>query len=290
MIDNESKTSSSDSEDEVQQINTSQVMPGSSGIQQIIKIKSVPVYQWNVKFDGKNMSLLSFLDRVKELSALRNVSKAQLVASARDLFIGQAKLWWTANCDIIKTWDDLDSELKKKFLPPDWNEKLLSEVNQRTQGPDETIGMYIATMKTAFKRFTCHIPESAKLKILLKNIAPFYQNQLGLTKVKSIEELLKLSCRLEERKASIEAFTPSPRNRKFLEPDLAYVYSEPYSSRANCDLVSDLTCWNCGKKGHRSNQCMEAKSKHCFKCGERNFTVRTCPRCARPQGNYQGRH
>lgn len=252
-------------------------------------IKSVPVYQWNLKFDGKNMSLLAFLDRVKELSVSRNVSKTQLVASASDLFTGQAKFWYTANCDNIHHWDDLEAQLKKEFLPKDWNEKLFKEVNQRTQGPDESIGMYIATMKTAFKRFTCDVPESAKLRILMNNISPFYQSQLGLAEINSMEELLELGRRLEERKAAIEAFAPPPRNKKFLEPDLAYIYSEPSTSTANCDVVSEFTCWNCGKSGHSANRCTEAKTKHCFKCGFKNHTVRTCPTCSKRQGNYQGR-
>lgn len=54
-------------------------------------------------------------------------------------------------------------------------------------------------MSGYFKRLTCHIREEATLKILMRNIAPFYQSQLGLVDITSINHLKELCRRLEER-------------------------------------------------------------------------------------------
>lgn len=49
--------------------------------------------------------------------------------------------------------------------------------------------------------------------------------------------------------------------------------------------ISSITCWNCRQTGHRSSDCSRARTRHCFRCGRPNVTVRTCPNCS---GNSTG--
>lgn len=49
--------------------------------------------------------------------------------------------------------------------------------------------------------------------------------------------------------------------------------------------IAAITCWNCRQTGHRSSECSKTKTRHCFRCGKPNFTVRTCPNCS---GNATG--
>lgn len=105
---------------------------------------------------------------------------------------------------------------------------------QRTQRPDESTGLYIAAMVNMFNRLTCPVSEGVKLKILLRNISPFYQSQLGLVSVTSVEHLTELGKQLEERKKAIKSFHPPPRDKKVMKLDLAYVYtgSRPFAPTA----------------------------------------------------------
>ena len=255
------------------------------------KPKTVPVYLWNLKYDGEGMSLNSFLENVNELSISRNVPKTQLCTSASDLFTGKAKIWYNSVKDQVRSWDELVFALRKQFLPSDYNDRLFDEIKQRTQGPKESIGLYIATMINMFNRLTCSPTEHLKLKILMKNISPFYQSQLGLVKVQSIQQLIELSRQLEERKEAIENFVPPSRNKKMMEPDLAYVYTDNAStSRASAVEISEISCWNCKKGGHRASECKEPKSKYCFRCGNNGYTVRSCPKCSGSSGNGSRRH
>jgi len=43
---------------------------------------------------------------------------------------------------------------------------------------------------------------------------------------------------------------------------------------------STLKCWNCEATGHRARECTEPRKIYCYRCGKREFTVRTCPTCA----------
>ena len=167
----------------------------------------------------------------------------------------------------------------------------VDEIKQRTQGPNESMGIYVATMVNMFNRLVCPVSDPLKLKILQKNISPFYQSQLGLVKIQSIQQLVELGRQLEERKEAIENFAPPPRSKKLLEPDLAYIYSTSSTASSSHEVdVAEISCWNCKGIGHRAAECRAPKSKYCFKCGQANYTVRTCPKCSRDSGNLQRRH
>lgn len=255
--------------------------------------KSVPVAKWNItKFDGTSsrISLSAFLENVEELRRSRHVSFDDLFSSANDLFSGKALLWFRSIRSKLGGWDDLVRELRLQFLPIDFNDKLLQEIKRRTQGEDESMGIYIAIMTNMFNRLTVPVSDAVRLRILMQNINPFYQSQLGLVKVDSIEHLLQLGRQLESRKESIQSFVPPPRNRNnLMEPDLAYVYSldQNNDQSAYSGQVDEIAvCWNCKVPGHKARTCtVEPRSKYCFKCGHPGVTVRTCPTCTQRSGN-----
>lgn len=258
--------------------------------------RSTPVVKWNItKFDGvsSRISLSAFLENVEELRLSRNVSYDELFAAASDLFTGQALLWYRSIRSRVRNWSQLVLELRLQFLPEDYNDRLFEEIKQRTQGVDESMGIYIAVMSNMFNRLTVTVSEAARLKILLKNISPFYQSQLGLVKVGSVSELLELGRKLEARKASIEAFVPPPRNRgNLMEPDLAYVCAESLGSNSSSSrCVDEVVCWNCKASGHIASKCaVQRKKRYCFRCGQPDVTVRTCDRCNRNSENSNGSH
>lgn len=247
--------------------------------------KSVPVYKWNLKFSGddRKCSVASFLEKVERFRQARHVDKDELFQSAFDLFSGTAEKWFSANCTRFNSWDELAFGLKKQFQPPDYDDRLFEEIKRRTQGDDENIGIFVANMKNFFSRLTCNAPESTQLKIIMKNLNPYYQLHLGLVDVNSIDHLVELCTKLEIKKQNVENFNKPLRRKNDLEPDLAYVSvdsSVPSHSRDDkCATVNVVKCWNCQQSGHKSKFCRKPPKKHCFKCGEPNVTVHTCRNC-----------
>ncbi|KAL3279603.1 hypothetical protein HHI36_017109 [Cryptolaemus montrouzieri] len=55
--------------------------------------RSVSISEWKENFDGGTKNLPRFLENVQELMQARQVSKAELFTSARDLFIGNGHYW-----------------------------------------------------------------------------------------------------------------------------------------------------------------------------------------------------
>jgi hypothetical protein len=260
-------------------------------------IKTIAPSKWGLLFSGdsKGLSLSSFLEKVEEYRVSRNVDKETLLASGIDLFTGRAYQFYLAYREEVNSWDEFVDLLREEYLSVDYNEKLFEEIKRRTQGPDESMGIYLAVMTGYFKRLTCPISEETQLKILLRNIAPYYQNHLGLVEISSVRELLTLGRKLEARKSAIENYSVPPRKSNCLEPDLAYVSSqvEPVSEVATPPLptpspkprTNEIVCFRCRQPGHRAIGCSNVPSKKsCFKCKKEGYTVRTCPNCS-PKSN-----
>lgn len=263
----------------------------------VIKSKTVPVEKWNLKFTGESsdLSLSAFLERVEELRIARNATHIDLFNSAVDLFSGKALIWYRSVKGSIQDWSSLITLLREQFQPPDYNDRLFEEIKRRTQGSQESLGMYLAVMNNMFNRLTVGVSEKTKLKILLKNITPFYQQQLGLTEVKTIEELLKFGRIIEARKIAVDSFVPPAlkKTNRMLEPDLACLdLPQPSTSQLSVTELqsfatasSSIICWNCKQMGHRATECRKPKVQHCYKCGKHGFTVRTCTFCNKVSGN-----
>lgn len=261
--------------------------------------KQILPNKWGLKFSGdrKGISLNAFLERVEELRIARHVSKETLLESGIDLFEGRAYQFYVAYRDEVSSWDEFIDFLKEEYLSPNYNEKLLEEIKKRTQGADESIGIYLAVMSGYFKRLSCPVSEENQLKIIMRNIVPFYQSQLALVNVTSLGHLRELCRRLEARKESVENFVAPSRRSCSLEPDLAYVQfdtldiADVASSSAvastKCEIPrNNLICYRCGKPGHKAIGCLMVNGKFCYRCKKDGVTVKTCPNC-KPKGNDQ---
>lgn len=272
--------------------------------------KPVPVSKWNLHFsaESRGLSLSAFLERVNELKRARNVTDDRLFEESCDLFTGKALLWFRANVSLVRTWDELVRLLRLEFQPVDYDDRLLEEIKRRTQGAEESIGMYVAIMKNMFSRLATPLNENNILRILLRNISPFYQTQLGLVEVKSIADLIAYGRKIEERRSAVENYVPPSRKKGDLEADLAYVEAAPSTPNVVHEIStatftprpahseprrrpmssSPLKCWNCGDTNHRAGQCPKPRSKiYCYRCGKPEVTVNTCPKCGKSNNQNQ---
>lgn len=244
----------------------------------------VPVRKWDVQFSGDSkVSLVSFIERVKELKEARGVSNEELFVSAVDLFTGPALMWYRSIKDSVHSWDELEGLMKTVFLPRDYDEHLLDEIKRRTQGEHEKVTLFISTMRGLFKKLSSVPVEADQLKFIRRNLCPYFANHLALQKIASVDELLDLCRNLEEVKLSVDKYRPPPsRKHDLLEPELAYLSNQDLA--APMSVVSELsrtTCWNCRQCGHVYSNCTNSRRKFCFGCGFPNVTKVTCPKCTK---------
>lgn len=280
-----------------------------------------PLSNWNITFDGNNLSVGQFIERINEISSARNVSKERLFQSAIELFTGDALIWFRSIRPTIASWDQLIDRLRSDFLPSDYENDLWDEIRARKQGQNEKVIIFIAVMENLFSRLTHHPTEFTRLEQIRRNLLPYFQSQLSLRFIRRISDLRELCKQLEDTKYQIERFQSpiSHNSRRSLEPDLStktstfrrvnevfheqnfeqnlsdLTYLNPlpstsanssnnYPEGVNNNIsvdALDVTCWNCKARGHSWRSCKAKLNRFCYSCGNPNVTVRNCMRCAK---------
>lgn len=249
----------------------------------------VPVYKWGVKFSGvSGESINGFLERVEELREARGCPVTTLYSSAVDLFEGKALIWLRANKPTISNWNELVSRLKEEFLPPGYQDRLMEEIRHRTQGSNESIGMFVSVMLGLFRRLSEPVSAEQQLATIQKNLAPFYSTQLALVEITSITHLVSVGRKLEATRFNVENYMPPPSRRQLslLEPDLSYIAAAEGFRLPQLDTeVSEVQCFRCRNPGHVARHCPQPI--RCYGCNSEGVIRRNCTRCS-SAGNRRG--
>lgn len=262
--------------------------------------RSVPVYKWNLTFNGSHsVSVGEFLELIEERRVSRNVSTDELFQSAADLFEGKARTWYRSIKHKVTSWDELVYQLKLNFVPADYDECLWDEIRTRTQGLNENVGEYFACMLNLFSRLSVTPAENVKLRLLRKNLSPYFTKQLALLDFETEDELLDCCRKIENARYAANKYVP-PRGSTengILEPDLACKSTSPanksipFRNKARIHEVKEtqttpsssnlpINCWNCSVTGHRFRNCPNPRKRFCYACGNGDHIATSCPKNA----------
>lgn len=263
------------------------------------------VHKWNIHFSGEeNQNVLSFIMDVEEKAKWKCIDLNCLIACASEFFKGDAKTWYRSVKAKIDSWEEMKIALRKEYLPLDYYDNLWDEIRARKQGQNESVGTYIANMIALFDRLEMVEPvhEEVMLKTMIKNLAPFYTEHLALTPVLSIDQLKALGKKLEVSKLRVETY--EGRKGRKVEPEFVAkgnrvrkpTVSEVVSDKPEVPkepkvedtkpplspVVTKCKCFRCGESGHKFKECKVVNGKRfCYRCGMKDETAKTCPRCKR---------
>jgi len=238
------------------------------------------VHSLNTRFNGRTC-VKAFLQRLEELCQSRGISETKLFNSASELFSDEALCWYRGIRSEVHDWQELKELLVSEYLPFDYDHRLMKEIRERSQGPDENIINYLGIMQNYFSRLSNPISDQEKLNIVLFNLRPFYTSQLALSPIEHWADL-KHKCRLLEcAKLRSESFSePSRSSRSCLAPDLSYQGRNVKVCRVEMSAKPTEFCVRCRVHGHNLGNCSAPFSLICFRCGKKDYTARTCPRCS----------
>lgn len=282
----------------------------------------VPFHKWGLTFSGaRDSSVNAFLLRIEELARSRGVQTSELFRAATEFFTGPALVWYRGIQNQVSSWEELKNMLKADFLPADYQTALYEEIRNRKQGKEESVTSFVSCMIGLFGRLGYTVPEHVKLEQILRNLAPFYLQNLQLDTVVSINHLKEMAKSLEMKKVLIEKYEGGGRSRQnFLEPDLAAkpstsgfvprpsassfvprrpvineiateepkegdTHEEKKEPEVEAFSAEAFICYNCRKEGHRFMNCTEKKNLFCHKCGRAGYLTKNCPNCCKISGN-----
>ncbi|KAJ8968652.1 hypothetical protein NQ314_002193 [Rhamnusium bicolor] len=263
----------------------------SSDEEQVVKLKPVPVRDWGLKFTGRpgDMSFTTFLERVEEKRKSRGISRARLFTDAVDLFESDAHTWYNLVKNWATDWESLIELMREQFLPENFDRDLFEEIKRRTQGSQESIELYIASMIGLFNKMRTPIAEETQLEMILERIDLYYHSFLAFENITSVTQLLAYCRKLDVKRGLAKSYIPPPPKKKSLVPELAYASTSTSVSSSHSSLVVvevpttrsvTIKCFNCDQVGHRHRTCPSPKKIFCFNCGKKDVTIRSCPDCA----------
>ena len=255
-----------------------------------------PVLGWSVRFSGSKIEgVNSFIRQVDELIKASGIEEQEFLSGAFHLFEGSALTWFRAYGTGVRSWAQLKSLLRADFLPLKYEDDLLMEILARRQGAEENITVYISCMIGLFKNLANIPPEKEQLRIILKNLAPFYLGNLKIFSITSLEQLKEEGKELEYKRTLMQEYNQPP-SRHLLEPELApssttsspvgvYPMNVPSQASPSPRPSGPIKCWNCEGFGHSFSRCSQPRKTFCFRCGTPDVTKQRCPKCNRESGN-----
>jgi len=267
-----------------------------------------PVLKWSIRFSGKKKeNVNSFVRRVDELLEATGATDAEVVSGAFHLFEDAALTWYRAHKNRIRTWLGLKRLLRDDFLPYKYDDDMLMHIHSRKQGPQEDIAIYISHMLGLFDNLSDLPSDSEQLRIIVRNLAPFYLNQIDMSSITSLNQLKNKGKELEYKRTLQQEYERSCARRgpsDSAQSQGRYPARETQLSAINEDHRDEsvrsqqrpqqsfrrqrapLKCWNCDQEGHRHPDCHLPRNRvFCFKCGHPEVRTYNCPCCSSGNGS-----
>lgn len=196
---------------------------GNNGNNNLQRAKTVPVNQWRIGFSGDTNSLNKhdvnihkFLEQVKLFRKASRITENELLEQIIHLLSGNARDWYQNAHRRIRTWPQFTNELRRKFLPADYNYDLVAQANRRKQGKNESVSSYINAMEMLFQAMPIPMADHHRLYIVRSNLLPHSADIVAATNPQTIAEVEAVCKRLESsRKQQRENLQPPTTTRAF---------------------------------------------------------------------------
>ncbi|XP_015123819.1 uncharacterized protein LOC107045921 [Diachasma alloeum] len=250
------------------------------------------IRKWGITFDGEE-SVLNYVDRVEELSLCSGIHKDRLLKYIPVMFKGVALLWFRNNFKFWRTWNEFIIDLKKAYLPKDFEFRMEEEINARTQKSGERIRVYVTELLTLMRRHGS-MSEEKQLYFLYRNLAEPYKMYIKKTAAVSIDAILKDGTDYEndifkldkDKHPTLEI--PSKKEKKN-QPRENHNNQEKDKKKKSVNAVaaeekyvSRERCWKCRQKRHENGVCNNPPVKFCMFCGILGKWTTECS-CPKPR-------
>lgn len=227
--------------------------------------------KWNCHFDGRDP--YAFIERIRELQGAYRLSDQQVLQGFPELLRGDALLWYRNMAPSISSWEELEEQLRRYYLPPGELRHLDRQIADRYQGPAEPVRNYVTALMTLIRRRGGYDRER-QLDTLYHNLQPELQLHIRRTELTDATSLIQRVEEVEEilRRVHRGARSAPPPREPSRRPALAITSAYQRATH----------CWRCKKPGHDRFTCTNAAVRFCSFCGQDGVLTKDCPCHVRP--------
>lgn len=253
--------------------------------------RRTPVSQWGLKFSGQDsaMSIRRFFVEVHDFRKANRMSRTDLLREAKFLFEGPALEVFRSCRRQFRDWTELEARITLAFTDPSYERSLKREIEDRKQGSDEPVIVFLSKMDNLFNLLSNPLSEKEKLDIIGGNILPEYQIALSLQYYGSLKQLETLLIKLEKaRTQSLASKQPTPSTS--VEPSLQHTPNPASRNRtgrsdARISAVESTVSATPASKEEEATlgETLPGegnKGVYCYTCKTPGVTKYRCPNCA----------
>lgn len=178
------------------------------------RTKATPVHLWKVTFSGENrkmsetdVSTNEFIYQVTVNKKMQGLSDADILSQIGFLLTHSASIWYLASQHRFTSWSSFVDELRKTFLSPYHAVDAMDEISRRVQGQSESARAYFYQMTLMFRALPFHVDESAQTHVIVRNLLPELQANVGPWRPTSLAQLEAILVAIRPR-------TPQPLHRE----------------------------------------------------------------------------
>ena len=182
------------------------------------------VRKWQIRFSGaKSQSIDVFLARLEDCRVLANLSEEEVLSSLSELFTDTAATWYRNEKEKWATWQDFLTAARRWYgTTKRYQQRLVAEANNRTQGADEAVRDYITCLIAIVRKISPPPSVEQQLDQLHRNLRPQLQAMVRRTDFSTVEGLLELAVDAEQTLENAKTFRPPPLPTAALLPEMAY--------------------------------------------------------------------
>nr|XP_034194962.1 uncharacterized protein LOC117611144 [Osmia lignaria] len=239
--------------------------------------------KWNCHFDGRDP--YAFLEQLEELQEAYGLTDHQMRSGFTQLLRGEAQKWYRNTAVKIRSWQDLQEQLRRFFVPAGEKRRLDQQIASRKQGPDEPLRTFINEITTLMRRRGAYT-EVELLDAIYFNMKPAFRLYINRALIKDVSELITRAETVTESMTAEQGTTRRSEEQRTTRPEPRPRTPNPTrGSKVATDYNRETHCWRCGQTGHDRFKCPNSAVRFCSYCGKVGEMTRTCL-CAR-QGNAE---
>ena len=203
------------------------------------------VPKWQIRVSGaKSQSIDVFLARLEDCRVLANLSEEEVLSSLSELFTDTAATWYRNEKEKWATWQNFVTAARRWYgTTKRYQQRLVAEANNRTQGADEAVRDYITCLVAIIRKISPPPSLEQQLDQLHRNLRPQLQGMVRRTEYITVEGLLKLAVDAEQMLENAQTFRPPPLPGATLLPEMAY--KPPPNAAAQRESPSARSWRNC---------------------------------------------
>jgi hypothetical protein len=258
--------------------------------------KPIPVNRWNISFSGDNrdLQLRRFLNKLKFLASAEGVTLDNVLRDIHHLLKGSAYNWYYPRRLVFLSWQAFEQAIVDEFIRPDHDDFLLEKIKNFRQN-NESFSNFFSQIEMMFEDLEEHLSDSAKLKIIKRNLNNFYKDKIVLLNIASTNDLYQICKKIQnEWNNTSNFYQPDGRRRQDInEHNLNFTKETGTNTESsfretntnvqrfprNYDSPRVQKCYNCGSTGHKFGTCKSPRNVFCYYCGTPNVKSFNCTNC-----------